>query len=305
MAFQQISGTRTTWINLVRPTKADAETLRRLYPYFHPLNIEDILSPDERPKIDDQDEYLFVVMQFPIYDARTRLSRPYEINFFVGRGFVITAHDGVLSLLDDLFRDCRDEDAVRAQMLGSSAGHTFYVIVDKLVDHVFPILRKVDGNIRGIEEILFSNDDRRLIRDITLVRRDIIALRRIIRQQVPILENLERVERVVIHEDLEDYFGDILDHLYRARDIIDEDSEIIASLASTADSLLNHKINSVIRILTVFSVIMLPLTFISSVYGMNVDLPFDDHPNAFLLVMCMMVAIGALMLLLFRRRRWL
>lgn len=279
MAFQQISGTRTTWINLVRPTKADAETLRRLYPYFHPLNIEDILSPDERPKIDDQDEYLFVVMQFPTYDARTRLSRPYEINFFVGRGFVITAHDGVLSLMDDLFRDCRDEEDVRARMLGSSAGHTFYVIVDKLVDHVFPILRKVDGNIRAIEEILFSNDDRRLIRDITVVRRDIIALRRIIRQQVPILENLERVERAVIHEDLEDYFGDILDHLYRARDIVDEDSEIIASLASTADSLLNHKINSVIRILTVFSVIMLPLTFISSVYGMNVDLPFDDHPT--------------------------
>ena len=179
-------------------------------------------------------------------------------------------------------------------------------MLDHLFDYLFPILRRVDGNISVIEEAIFTKDDRQIIRDIALLRRDIIALRRIIRQQVPILENLERVDRKIIHEDLDEYFGDIVDHLYRARDIIDEDAEIIAGLSDTADTLLSHRLNGVMRILTVFSVIMLPLTLISSVYGMNIaGLPFADHPQSFWIVNGFMLVTAAVMLIYFRRRKWL
>ncbi len=306
MTFQQLTGDRTTWINIERPDATDVEALRRIYPYIHPLNLEDVLSPIERPKIDDDPDYLFVVLLLPLWDAVSRLTRASEVDFFVGRGYVVTVHDGVLKPLERLFESCKDDEEARHKLLGSGASHAFYVMLDHLFDYLFPILRRVDGNIHVIEDAIFTKDDRQIIRDIALLRRDIIALRRIIRQQVPILENLERVDRKIIHEDLDEYFGDIVDHLYRARDIIDEDAEIIAGLSDTADTLLSHRLNGVMRILTVFSVIMLPLTFISSVYGMNISgLPFADHPQSFWIVNGFMLVTAAVMLIYFRRRKWL
>ncbi|MBE2267434.1 MAG: magnesium transporter CorA family protein [Anaerolinea sp.] len=305
MTFQQLSGERTLWINMVRPGAADVDVLKKTYPYIHPLNLEDMLSVIERPKIDDDPDYIFVVMQFPVWDARIRLSRAAEVDFLVGRGFIITVHDGVLKPLDQMFNDCRSKLDEKSKLLGGSAGHAFYTMIDRLVDYMFPILRKVEGNLRKVEEGIFAQEDFQLIRDIALVRRDIIALRRIIRHQVPILDNLTHKDRRILHEDLDEYFGDTLDHISLARDMIDEHMEVINGLADTADMLLNHRLNSIIRVLTTFSVILLPLTLISSIYGMNILLPFQDHPSAFGALTVIMIALVIAMVVYFRRRRWL
>jgi magnesium transporter len=264
-----------------------------------------VLSPIERPKVDRDDSYLFVVLHFPIWDANARLTRSSEVDFFIGRGYIITVHDGVLKPLQTLFEGCHERSDERQKLLGSSAGHGFYIIVDKLVDYCFPIMRKVDSNLRAIEEGIFTTEGSRIIRDIALARRDIIALRRIIRQQVPILESLERVNSPILQEDLDEYFGDIVDHVHRLRDIIDEDFEIISGLSDTADTLINHRLNGVIRVLTVISVIMLPLTLVSSIYGMNINLPLAEHPMAFVFVNGIMIVIAIGMLVFFRLRRWL
>ncbi|GAB5491309.1 MAG: magnesium/cobalt transporter CorA [Phototrophicaceae bacterium] len=309
MAIQTLTHGRVTWINIVHPTPADVDELRELYPYIHPLNLEDVQSHMERPKIDEDQDYLFVVMHFPHWDAQKALSRPREVDIFVGRGYVVTVHDGVLRPITNLWNACERDEEQRERTLGRGANHTFYQIVDRLVDYIFPILRKVDGNIRRIEEDVFTSDTRLTIRDISLVRRDVIALRRIIRQQVPIIERLEQVEHPIIHDELEEYFGDIADHLYKARDIIDEDFEVINSLADTADTLASHRINEVMRILTVISVIMLPLTLLTSFYGMNIPLPgqtnflMQDEPFWILTLVMIMLVIG--LLLYFRRRGWL
>jgi len=305
MAIQKLSYGRVTWTDIVRPTPTDVEDLAREYPYIHPLNLEDLLSPIERPKIDEDEHYLFVVMHFPLWDASQRLTRAREVDIIVGRGYVITLHDGTLKPLVSLWESCASNEEALKNLLGRGMSHAFYVIIDRLVDYILPILRKVDANIRSIEEDIFIADTRRVIQDIALVRRDIISLRRIIRQQIPVLELLEKTEHPILHEDLEEYFGDIVDHIYKARDIIDEDTEIIVSLAETADILASHRINEVMRILTVFSVIMLPLTLISSVYGMNINLPFDTHPYAFIIISGAMVAMAVGMLIYFRKRNWL
>jgi magnesium transporter len=244
-------------------------------------------------------------MHFPLWDASQRLTRAREVDIIVGRGYVITLHDGTLKPLVSLWESCASNEEALKNLLGRGMSHAFYVIIDRLVDYILPILRKVDANIRSIEEDIFIADTRRVIQDIALVRRDIISLRRIIRQQIPVLELLEKTEHPILHEDLEEYFGDIVDHIYKARDIIDEDTEIIVSLAETADILASHRINEVMRILTVFSVIMLPLTLISSVYGMNINLPFDTHPYAFIIISGAMVAMAVGMLIYFRKRNWL
>ncbi len=306
MTYLKVTGTQTTWINILDPTPIDIEGLRRSVPYIHPLNLEDMLSMTERPKIDIQAEYLYITLHFPIWDTNNSVSRPYEIDFVIASDILITAHDGRMSLLGNLFNSCRDEADTRESLLKGTPAQAFYQIVDKLVDNMFPMLRKIDNNLQNVENTIFTSDGQRIIRDIAILRRDIIAMRRIIRQQVPIMEQLARLNSPLLRAGLERYFDDIIDHINRGRDIIDEDYEVISSLSETADTLLSHRINAVMRILTVFSVIMLPLTLISSIYGMNLaELPLADHPQSFWLLAGFMLVIAITMLWFFRKRKWL
>ncbi len=305
MTTQAIKYGRVTWTNIVRPTQEDIEALGEAYPHFHPLDLEDTLSRIERPKIDEYDDYLFVVMHFPLWDPVHRVSRPSEVDMFIGSGYLVTVHDGVLKPLNELFQHCLEDEDVRRELMSHGASRVFYAVIDRLVDYIFPILYKVDANIRAIEEDIFTESTRHVMQAISFVRRDVIALRRIIRPQIPIVSNLERVDRPFIHEELEEYFGDILDHLYRARDILDDHAEVIAGLAETADTMASYHINEVMRILTVFSVIMMPLELIAGCYGMNVLLPFEDHPVAFAALMALMGLTVIVMLIFFKSQRWL
>jgi magnesium transporter len=305
MAINHLAVGRVHWTNIVSATQQDIELLHHNYPSIHPLHLEDVSSRIERPKIDDGDDYLFIVMHFPIWDEKIRLTRASEVDIFLNKGGIITIHDGVLKPLNRLWSQITNSEEDRQKLLGKGANHVLYTIIDQLVDGIFPMLRKIDWNMRDIEEEIFSRDTRAIIRDITLMRRDVIALRRIIRQQVSIVESLERHKRPMFEDELDEYFGDIVDHLHKARDIIDEDMEIITGLAEAADTLASHRINEVMRVLTVISVIMLPLTLISGIYGMNIKLPFEDHPIAFIFVVGLMILIATLMLVYFRKRNWI
>ncbi|GAB4476685.1 MAG: magnesium/cobalt transporter CorA [Anaerolineae bacterium] len=305
MPYESISHNKITWVNITQPTPADIERLQREYPHFHPLDLEDCLSRIERPKIDEYETYLFIVMQFPVWDAVRRISRPSEVDFFLGSGYLVTVHDGELKPLNNLFEQCREDAGVRDRYMNSGASRLFHTTIDHLVDYIFPILYKVDANIHEIEERLFSENARETIQNIAIVRRDIIALGRIIKPQVLIVHNLEQIDRPFIREDLDVYFGDILDHLQKARDIVEDNAEMIASLADTNNALTSYRINEVMRILAVISVIMLPLTLIAGLFGMNVPLPLRDHPVSFWLTLGMMLVISFMMLVYFRYRRWL
>ena len=294
-----------TWLDLISPSADDVDGLRQRYPYIHPLNLEDIRSPIERPKLDQDDDYIFVVLHFPLWDSRHDISRASEVDFIVGRDYVVTVHNGTLKPLVQLYDRCQSADHDRESLLGRGANHLFHALVDQLVDYVFPMLRKVDARVHAIEDKLFESNAKRVIQEIALLRRDIISLRRIIRQQIPIVQQLESVEHPILHEHMEEYFGDIVDHLFKLRDIVDENYEIINSFAESADTLASYRINEVMRILTVISVIMLPLTLISSIYGMNIELPFADDPHAFMITAGVMLLIVILMLAYFRGRHWL
>ena len=305
MTTRIISHAKTTWIDIIHPDAEDVAALHDRYPSFHPLNLEDIVSPIERPKLDQDDDYLFLVMHFPRWDSRDELSRASEVDFFLARDAVVTVHDGALKPLVQAFERCQADENARADLLGQGANHAFHALIDQLVDYIFPILNKVDRRVHAIEDALFASNARRVIQELALLRRDIISLRRIIRGQIPIVLQLETGEHPILHEHMEEYFGDIADHLFKLRDIADENFEIINSFADTADTLASYRINEVMRILTVISVIMLPLTLISSIYGMNIDLPFADDPHAFIITAGIMIAIVILMLAWFRKRHWL
>lgn len=305
MTTRTLTFGKVTWTDISRASEHDVRQLRAEHHDFHPLDLEDLLSRIERPKIDEYDTYMFVVMQFPVWDPKSRVSRATEVDMFIGEGFLVTAHDGTLKPLANLFLQCKEDETLRQRYMGKGSSRLFYAVVDSLVDYILPILYKVDANIRAVEEDLFTQDLRKMIEDITLIRRDIIALRRIIRPQIGIVANLEKVDRAFIHEELDVYFGDILDHLQKASDLLSDHAEVIEVLAESADTLASHRINEVMRILTVLSVIMLPLTLISGIYGMNVSLPLQEHTLAFTFIIAGMITLMLAMLVFFKRKKWL
>ncbi len=302
MSVAAITHQRLTWVNIVNASPEDVAYLRKHY-NFHPLDLEDVLSQNERPKIDEYDDYLFIVMHFPVFDAARQLTRSSEVDFFIGAGYLITIHEGQLKPLNRLFDACHDDGVARSKHMGRGAGRLLYTILDSMVDYNFAILRKVDAKIKAIEENMFTEDMRHIVQDISLIRRDIIALRRVVKPQISIVSNLERKDRPFIQEELDVYFGDIADGFSRAWDILEDYREVIEGLSATSDSVTSYRINDVIRVLTVISVIMLPLTLVTGIYGMNLEwLPAADTIYGFFIIMGIMVLIAGSMLLYFRRR---
>lgn len=304
MSVQTITYGKVTWTNIENPTNEDIEVLRRNFS-FHPLDLEDCLSKIERPKIDEYDDYLFIVMHFPIYNPDQEVSQPAEVDFFIGANYLVTVHDGRLKPVVQLFEDCRAYEQTRQRHMGVGASRLLHSVIDKLVDYCFPILAKVDHNIQTIEDEVFTQNMRQIVQRITVVRRDIIALRRVIKPQLAIVANLERVDRPFIREDLDVYFGDIHDHLQKAWEELEDHREVLEGLSDTSESVISYRINDVMKVLTIISVMMLPLTLISGIYGMNVLLPLAHSPWAFAIIITAMALIVLAMLALFKKRNWL
>jgi magnesium transporter len=305
MTTEVLTHGRVTWVNIEKPMPEDMDYLRERYPFFHPLDLEDCLSRIERPKIDEYDNYLFIIMQFPVFDISRRVSRSGEVDIFIGAGYLVTVHDGNLWPITKLFEDCKTEEQTRQRHMGLGSSRLLHDVIDRLVDYCFPIFYKVDANIREIEEDIFTEEMSRVVQEISSVRRDIIALQRIVKPQISIVANLEHKDRPFIREELEVYFGDVLDHLYKAWDMLEDHRDVIEGLSDTSNTLTSYRINEVIKILTIISVIMLPLTLLSGIYGMNVLLPLADRPYAFPLILSLMVVVAGGMLLYFKKRHWM
>jgi magnesium transporter len=302
--IQTLTHNGITWVNIVHPGETETEWLRKTYG-FHPLHLDDMLSKVQRPKIDDEDDYTFIVVHFPVYSKLVRITTPSEIDIFVGASFLITTPAGNLKPLTRLFKQCAEEPQTRAAVMGRSTGFLLYSIVDRLVDYCFPILNKIDQNIEQVEDDILHDKVRKTVQEISVIRRDIIALRRIIKPLIPVIGSLERRNRPFLNEDTEDYFGDIADHLSKIWDTLEDYKEVIEGLSDTITSLTNIRSNEIIRVLTIISVILLPLTLISGLFGMNVFIPWENNPYAFWLIIGIMAVVALIMLAFFRLRRWM
>ena len=304
MGMRTVMENKVSWIDIIHPSHDDIEHLRRYYP-FHPLDLEDCLSDLERPKVDEYDEYLFLVMHFPIYDSDQRISRIGEVDVFIGSGYLITLHNGELRPLMRLFEECQKDERARAKHMRKGSGQLLYGLLDRTVDYVMSVLTKVGARINRVEDNIFTENMRAIVEEMSLIRRDVIALRRIIKPQIAVISNLERKDRPFIHEDMDVYFGDILDGFSRAWDELEDHREVIESLSETSDSITSYRINETMRTLTVISVLLLPLSLLAGIYGMNVQLPFLEHPLAFWGILGLMAATVVGLVLLFRYRKWL
>src|SRR4249919_1388662 len=292
----ELTASGLTWVNVVSP---DVETAQELAERFgwHPLDVEDIVSKRQRPKVDDYEDegYLFAVLHFPIYDNQVQRLNAAEIDLFVGHDYVVTI----------LFARCENDDEFREQLFARGSGRLLYEILDDLFDYCFPILDKIAHKLDGIEDQMFEGRSHEVVRDISKVKQEIISYRKIIKPERSTLRVLERRVENFLPEELELYFDDIVDSAERIWDLLDNFKEVVEALESTNESVISHRQNDVLRLLTVISVTILPLTLITGIFGMNVLFPGEHTHAAFWVIVGLMVGVIVGMIGFFKYKRWL
>jgi magnesium transporter len=292
------------WTNIERPGAADRAWLEEHFE-FHPLDYEDVSSRNQRPKIDEYDEYLFIVLHFPVYDKAVGRLNAAELDVFVGPDFLVTLPNTPIPPVEYLFERCRSSEEVREALLSKGSGYLLYKIVDDAFDYCFPMLRKMGNKLEHLEEDIFEGRSEEVVRDISNAKQEIINFRKVIRPQRPVLRDLERTKQRYLADDMEIYFDDIVDASERIWDVLENYKEVIEALEDTNESVLSHRVNDTVRVLTAISVVVLPLTLIASIWGMNVRVPGEQGLTAFWIIIACMFALLVGMLGFFRRRGWL
>jgi len=294
-----------TWVNIESPAEQEIEYLAQNYS-FHPLDLDDCLSRIQRPKIDEYKDYLFLVFHFPVFDTKSRVTTPSQLSVFIGEKYLITLHKGELKPLVKLFKECQIDEESRQEYFSQGSGFLLYRIIDRLVDYCLPILNKIYDNTEAVEDDIFSDRKSGTVKEISMLRRDIISFRRIIWPMRAVIGSLEPKMRRFVKQDMEVYFGDMTDHVDKIWDALDEYKEIIEGLDDTYNSLATNRTNEVMRMLTIIATILLPITVVASIFGMNIPLgPFEISGYSFLYVALICLAIIGGMLYFFRRQRWI
>lgn len=294
-----------TWTNITHPTAEDIQALGDRFPNFHPLNLKDCLTELEYPKLDHHDHYLFLVVQIPYWDQKERVSRPAEVDIFIASNQLVTSHRGDLKPLVEMFEQAEQDEACREQWMGHGASPLLYHILNKLVDYCFPIVHKVVNNVHHIEENLFNNDVQHLLHEVAIQRRDIIVLRSIFKSQQNNIQALINGNWSFIQEQLDPYWGDIGDHLAQLCLLMEQYAEVIDGLSDTLDTLASHRIDEVVRLLTITTVLTLPVTLLATVFGMNVVMPGAEHPLLFFSIVILGILLTVWLVWYLRTRRWL
>ncbi|HZP73398.1 MAG TPA: magnesium transporter CorA family protein, partial [Gaiellaceae bacterium] len=286
---QELAANGLTWIHLDAPTQEEAELLQQRFGW-HPLDLEDVLSKRQRPKIDEYSEegYLFAVLHFPVYDKNIQRLNAGELDAFIGHDYLVTLPAVELLPVTRLFHRCHEDMALRTQLFGKGSGYLLYHVLDDLFDYCFPILDKIGFKLESIEDDIDEGRFEEIVRDISKAKQEIISYRKIIKPQRPTLRVLERQIERFLPEELELYFDDIVDASERIWDMLENYKEVSEALEESNESVISHRVNDILRVLTSISVIVLPLTLVASIWGMNVKVPGQGNYTAFFIIIGVM-----------------
>lgn len=294
------------WLDITNPSEDDYRLLLDEY-HVHPLDIEDCRATNQRPKIDEYDDYYFLILHFPYFDKGNKFIRIREVKIFWGRDYIITvgkAHWVVKKFFDETRDDLADADEDTQQMFAAS-DLLLYNILNRLMIETYTLIMRVGAEVDLINYDIFNKRARAIIEQISVTRRNVILLNTTFRPQLRVLHMFESggIKGFVSPDtiDMEDYWGNILDQYQKMFDSIEDYGELIDGLSSTFDSLQTNKTNDIMRVLTYINTILLPLTVVTGMFGMNVDFPFATGVTAFWVIAAVMAVIAVLLALYIRR----
>ena len=290
------------WVDLDQPTPEEARVLTEVF-HFHELAVEDALAALHHPKLESYGDYLYVILHGIDFRAKEHEFRTQDVDFFVSERYLVTVHSGVSRSIGRITEVCTRNDL----LLGEGPGFLLHRIVDAMVDNYRPEIDELQERLDLLEKEIFEHSQPDLARRIIDLKRDVSSLRHVVQPQRDVVGRLARREFPLVNEQLGYRFRDVYDHLVRLADESMFFGDRITSLLDAHLSTVSNQLNSVMKILTVIATIFMPLTFITGLYGMNVDLPhFGLGPSAFFWVLLiLMIGISVGMLGFFRVRKWI
>lgn len=292
-----------TWINV--DGIHEPEIVEKIGKYFevHPLVLEDIVHTDQRPKIEDFDKYIFVVLKMLLYDEEKSEVKSEQISLILGPNFVISFQETKKDVFDAV-RDRIRNAKGRIRKMG--ADYLTYALVDAVVDHYFVILEKFGERIESLEEELVTDPKQETLQEIHVLKREMIFLRKSVWPLREVISNLTRGESALIQDATGIFLRDVYDHTIQVIDTVETFRDMVSGMLDTYLSSVSNRMNEVMKVLTIIATIFIPLTFIAGIYGMNFEfMPELKWRLGYFAALFVMVVILAGMVIYFRRKRWL
>jgi len=290
------------WLHIPYPNDENIEYLRENYD-FHPLDLEDCRSKVQRPKIDIYDDYRFLILHFPYFDKAMKFVKTKEVKIFWGEHYIITL--GSHWVIRTLFDKTQKEADIDIDELPNTSDVLLYSILDNLMKESFKLMKLIEDNLDHISMEMFDKKAEKTIERISVTRKNLILLNTAFKPQLRLFQKVESGVIKGFTPDMEDYWGNNLDSYQKMWDSIEDYQELIQGFSLTFDSLQANRTNEIMKVLTTISTILLPLTFITGLYGMNVDLPLQENTTAFLIIVGAMILIVISLLFYFKKRRWI
>ena len=288
------------WVDIDTTVRQQLAILEKVFG-FHPLAIEDSLSPHSRPKVEAYDGYLFVVLRAVRLDEQT--DNPYDLetenlHFFIGQNFLVTAHAGPSRLVDAVAELCNGS----GDLVSRAPGRLAHMVMDAAVDSFFPVLDSVDEFIDSLEERVFRDFREEALRDIFAVKRMVLSLRRYLAPEREIFNVLTNRPSPFLTSDMQLYYRDIYDHVLRINDALDTYRDLLSSTMESYLSQVSNRLGLVTKGLTVVATLSVPFVVVSGMWGMNfTTVPLASHPWGFEIMLVAQLALGAGLLWVLRR----
>lgn len=293
------------WVDLESPTPDEVKEIMKDF-HIPPVVADELLRPTIRPKVDAYDKFIYLILHFPVYDIGRKASSPCEIDFVVGKNFIITAHYQSIIPLHELLKTFEVGVLLNEKNMSKSTGRLMFIIIRHLYDFALRQLDHIQSKITAIEEHMFTGREKEMVKEISFVQRDLLEFGRSVHAHRSILESLRAVDGKILGEDFEHYLRVISGELARVENLLDNSREAINLLRETNDSLLSNRTNEVMKTLTVLAFVTFPVMFLSSLFSMNTQsLPIVGAKGDFWIVLFLMFAGASSAFAFFRRKGWL
>lgn len=291
MVSKTLKYNELTWLNIEDFDKEASDFLRKEFK-FHALDIKDCLGTSQRSKIDIYDNYLFLILHFPSLNKERNMILNNEVEIFLTRTHLITIQKGKKKFINKSFYRASGSLKVKERFFGQDSGRLFYYVLDNFYHATLPIIDHFTKDIAILEEKIYDSQTKRVVGELALIRRNNLNARAILNPQRLVVNTLSHIQKEWFNKEtqLSAYFDDILDYLEKNWAVLENQKELVSGLYESYESLISRKTNVVINILTLFSVALLPLTLLSGIYGMNIDLPWQDSPTIIWAIFAFLIA---------------
>ena len=301
--MQEIKTEKFSWIDFQEPNADDVLRIQKRFK-LHPLVVEEFSTPTLRPKAAEYDNCVYLAIHIPLYDSENKTTYPGELDIVICENTLITSHDVEIYQLNDFFNELKKSKKKREVYMQQSPGALLRYLLEMLLESCFPRLDHISRKLDNIEREIFAQHEKEMVFEISLVKRDILNFRRTMKPQRSVFESLTQ-EHKYIEKELRPYFQDLIGTNIRIWNMLESAKETIESLEATNNSLLSNQLDMTMKVLTIFSAVMLPMTVYSNILAMSADIPFGKDPNAFWIHLSIMLALSLITITFFKARKWL